>query len=842
VTAPLRLDGVPFAAALAGHGDRVALVDGEDRLTFAALAARVEDVVAALGSTRRLVLLHATPDLPTVVAYLACLAAGHPVLVTEDRAADGLLRAYDPDVVASRDGLQVRRDGTAHDLHPDLALLLSTSGSTGSPKLVRLSRENLQANAAAIVASLGTRADDVAVSALPLHYCYGLSVLHSHLLAGAATVLTDRSVVDPCFWDLLRREGVTTLPGVPHTFTLLDRVGFADQDLPRLRLLTQAGGRLAPEQVRRYAELGQRRGFDLAVMYGQTEATARMAVLPPDLARTHPTAVGFPVPGGAFVLDPVDEGDELVFTGPHVMLGYATSPADLALGRTVTELRTGDLARRTSDGLVELVGRRSRFLKVLGKRIDLDRVEQQLREAGHVVACDGTDDRLVVAATARGDVRRAVLAATGLPPAAVHVARVDELPRTPSGKVDGAAVRALAPAADPTRPATVREVFALVLERSAVAEDVPDDASFVDLGGDSLSYVEASLRLEEVLGTLPAGWHLMPVRALERAATSAPRRGRAVETGLLVRALAIVLVVANHTEAFTVVGGAHLLLGLAGFNVARFHLAGRGRRIGELVRACARVVLPTVAAAAFTGALTGWYSWQHLLLVQDLVDPAGPYHHYWFVEVLLQLTLLSGLLLAIPWVGRLNERRPLVVPLVLLAVALLARYGVLPAGTGEARLYGPAAVAWLFVWGWAAARATNLQHRLLLSGVLLGAIDGFFFNRTGREVLVALGLLAVLWWPTVRLPRRAVPVVGLLAGASLFVYVSHYWVMSSFHQPWLAFGLSFVVGVGYQRLWGRLAGRCAGWRRRDGTLVGVAHPPPDVRPWSASDVSGRTRS
>ena len=817
MTAPARLTGVPFAASLGEHGDRTALVQGELRVTYAELAHRVEDAAAALGPVRRLVALEAASDLETVVRYLACLAAGHPVLVTEPRSTGSLAAAYDPDVVVAG-ALEGRRGGTAHELHPDLALLLSTSGSTGSPKLVRLAADSVQANAEAIVASLGTRPDDVAVMALPLHYCYGLSVLHSHLLVGAAVVLTELSVVDPCFWDLVRREGVTTLPAVPHTFTLLDRVGFAELDLPRLRLVTQAGGRLAPDQVRRYAELGQRRGFDLAVMYGQTEATARMAVLPPDLASTHPGCVGRAVPGGAFRLDPVPEGHELVYTGPNVMLGYATSPADLARGRDVTELRTGDLARLTADGLVELVGRRSRFLKVLGKRVDLDRLEQVLREAGHVVACDGTDEGLVVAVESAADLRPVVLDATGLPAAAVHVATVEALPRTPAGKVDGAAVRALALRSSgwrgfvgvarpgtPTKahqPGTVGEVFAEVLE----LDEVDDRLSFVELGGDSLSYVEASLRLEELLGALPDGWHLQPVRALESAPPASRSRGRTVETGLLIRALAIVLVVANHTETFKVVGGAHLLLGLAGYNVARFHLVGLGRRLRDLGRACARVAAPTLAAAAVTGSLTGWYSWQHFLLVQDLVDRAGPYHHYWFVEVLLQLTLLSGLLLAVPWVGRLNARRPLAVPLALLGVTLLFRYGVLPAGDGEDRIYGPAAVAWLFAWGWAAARARSWQHRMVLSGIVLAAVDGFFFNRTGREVLVALGLLAVLWLPSVRLPRVSVPVVGALAGASLYVYVSHYWVMSSFHQPWVAFALSFVVGLAYHRLWCWLPG------------------------------------
>ena len=140
-----------------------------------------------------------------------------------------------------------------------------------------------------------------------MHYCYGLSVINSHLAAGASLLLTDLSVVDACFWDAVRAHRVTTFAGVPYTFDLLDRVGFADMDLPSLRYVTQAGGRLAPARVREYADLGRRRGWDLFVMYGQTEATARMAYLPPDLAATSPSSVGVPIPGGSFSLEPLPE-------------------------------------------------------------------------------------------------------------------------------------------------------------------------------------------------------------------------------------------------------------------------------------------------------------------------------------------------------------------------------------------------------------------------------------------------------------------------------------------------------------------------------------------------------
>jgi acyl-CoA synthetase (AMP-forming)/AMP-acid ligase II len=370
----------------ARFGDAPAVVADGAVLSHTELADRVAERARSWGPARRLVLVEGANTLDSLVAYLAALQHGHVALVVPDgREAqrEAMVAAYDPDVVctaAARD--DVRRAQSTHDLHPELALLLSTSGTTGSPKLVRLSRDNVASNAAAIADYLGLTPADRAITALPLHYCYGLSVLHSHLVAGAGVVLTGLSVVDECFWDLFERTGATSFAGVPHTFDLLAASGFEARDLPSLRQVTQAGGRLDPDDVRRWSRVGRSRGWDLVVMYGATEATARMAYLPPDLAEDHPAAIGVAVPGGRLRLDEsVDDRPgvgELVYSGPNVMLGYARTPADLALPREFTELRTGDLARQV-DGLFEVVGRRNRYGKVFGLRLDLDAVERHLR-------------------------------------------------------------------------------------------------------------------------------------------------------------------------------------------------------------------------------------------------------------------------------------------------------------------------------------------------------------------------------------------------------------------------------------------------------------------------------
>ena len=812
----------PLVRALARRGDAPAVLTAELSLTYGELAVRVAEVARRLGPARRLVLLEGASTVEGLTAYLGALAARCPVLLVPP-GDTAVAAAYDPDVVLRTAPGEVlldeRREASAHELHPDLALLLSTSGSSGSPKLVRLSYDNLLANAGQVADALGVRPDDRAMTSLPLHYCYGLSVLHSHLLRGAAVVLTELSVVDACFWDLFRRTGATTFAGVPYTFDLLERVGFDGADVPTLRYVTQAGGRLAPERVRAWAETGARNGWDLVVMYGQTEATARMAVLPPRLALTRPEAVGVPVPGGRIDVDaPAGEVGELVYRGANVMLGYAETAADLALGRTVAELRTGDLARVAPDGLVEVVGRRSRTAKVFGLRLDLGHVEARLAEDGVRAACEGLDDLLGVVVESGqppAAVQALVRRATGLPRHAVRVAAVDALPRTPSGKVDHPAAARLLTVPAPAPAATrVRDVLADVL-----GVPVGDDDTFVGLGGDSLSYVEVSVRLEEVLPTVPAGWHLLPVRELEAGAVGARPRRRTLDTTVALRAAAIVLIVGSHADLFTLMGGAHVLVAVAGWNFARFHLGtARRERTRSLLRSTARIALPACAWIGATAAVTGAYDLSTVLLLNDVLGPDrwDRQWSFWFVETLVQVLLVLGLLLAVPAVDRLERRGRFAFAAGLVAAGLAVRYDLVPVPTDVYGRFAPTAVLWLFALGWAAAVATRPWQRLLVAATAVAALPGYFVGDGSREGVVAAGLLLLVGVARVPSSRLVNRVAGVLAGASLYVYVTHWQVYPHLEDrsPLLAVLASFAVGLAY---WGAVRQVTARWsalRRR----------------------------
>ena len=806
---------------LTGFGDTPALLAGGRVVTYAELDERVRERVDALGPVRRLVLLTGGNDVETVVSYLAALRGGHPLLLASPDADGPLLSTYRPDVVLSGGVLAEWHAGTAHDLHPDLALMLSTSGSTGSPKLVRLSHENVRSNAASIASYLRLTADDRAATSLPLHYCYGLSVLSSHLAVGASLLLTDVSVADERFWTEFRDAEATSFAGVPYTFDLLDADGFAARDLPSLRYLTQAGGRMAPDRVRHYARLGRERGFDLVVMYGQTEATARMAYLPADLAEARPDCIGIPVPGGSLRLEPVDgpagseEVGELVYSGPNVMLGYATEPADLARGHTVEELRTGDLARQHEDGLWQIVGRQSRVAKIFGLRVDLDRVEALAADDGVAARAVEHDGRLVLFVTRHLDLAsaRSVAAGCGLPAHAVAAHVVTSFPTTSSGKPYHATLERHAavlaarhrpdPVELPVTPDRVRDLYAELLGRP----DATVDDSFVSLHGDSLSFVEASVQLVDLLDDLPPGWAELSAQELASgSAAPASRpvrrtwRRQPVETSLVLRAVAIVLVVGTHANLLTVMGGAHILLAVAGFHLARFQLTDRCRtdRRRGLVRSARNVALPSALWIGAAAVVTGMYDGSTALLLNFLLGSSSwdDRWQFWFLEAAVWSMVGLAALASVPFLDRIERRRPFATAGVAVAVTLGLRYVLVGVEAGPTERYALPVVLWCVALGWLADRADTVRRRTITTLVAGVGVWGFFGDPV-REVLVAAGVALLVWVPRIPVPRPVVRLLGVVAASSLFVYLTHWQVYPHLEDdhPLLATLSSFAVGI-----------------------------------------------
>ncbi len=334
-----------------------------------------------------------------------------------------------------------------YTLHDDLALLLSTSGSTGSPKLVRQSYKNIFSNAEAISEYLEIDNCERAITTMPMGYTYGLSIINSHLLTSASIVLTEATLMDKRFWQILKDKRPTNFGGVPYIYEMLKRLRFERMDLPSLNFMTQAGGKLSAELSSEFAEICEKKGIRFYVMYGQTEATARMSYLPWTHARSKAGSIGVPIPGGEFhiedengnVIDKSEVSGELVYRGDNVTLGYAKNRFDLGKGdENKGMLYTGDIAKQDRDGFFYIVGRKKRFLKMFGNRINLDEVEALIKATGCDCACKGTDENLNIYITQRGkeaQIKQYIVERTHIHRSAFTVVAIDEIPRNESGKI-----------------------------------------------------------------------------------------------------------------------------------------------------------------------------------------------------------------------------------------------------------------------------------------------------------------------------------------------------------------------------------------------------------------------
>ena len=842
-----------FIDRLADFGPQTALITATGaRISYQDLARLADAFAEMLGPNPGLVLIemHNAPE--AVIAYTAALRAGIPVILGGEgsaQAGSDLIRAFRPDHIYRQIGglWQLDRMPNPGDapapLHADLAVMLSTSGSTGSAKLVKLSRENLHENARSIVEYLQIDATRVAITNLPGHYSYGLSVINSFLFAGATIVLSDTSVISDAFWAQGEAAGVTDLAGVPYTYELLERRGFRDSPPPSLRVMTQAGGRLPPDLVRDYADFATARDIRFFVMYGQTEATARMAYLPPGLAAENPDCIGIPIPRGAFSLQGPDGSDitgadtpgELIYRGPNVMMGYALTREDLAQGASLDALHTGDIAQRQANGLYRIIGRSSRFSKIAGLRIGFDDVEALLRAAGFAGYVSGDDARLVIGIT-RGDAQAAavhVSLACKLPQQAVFAWALADVPTLGSGKIDYPAIRsrglALAGAeAQAARANPAAHSIAGIYARALNCPTPGPDRSFADLGGDSLAYVTVSVGLEEMLGHLPPQWEMMPIAALQTLCDAQPvaladvaSRPLTLGSDVMLRLAAISLVFLGHgapdqTEFLR--GGSSILFCLAGYSMARHQFASlaAGRPFDILKGIAVRLVLPyfilMTALLAVTDAKPS-LSWYLLASVFELTaTERGPLFSFWFIETLIHATLLTCALFLFAPFRKLMAQAPFATSVALIGLAagfcwLGERFWPNP-DTLNLTLDG-----WLYAFfiGWAVHFARNRREQALVLALTVSIAFAHFGVFTGRAYWLVLAVAILLALPTIRVNRRLGHILAYMSGATYFMYLAHALVVHAVRHAlhianpglsmMLVYGGSVLLGLAGAELW-----------------------------------------
>lgn len=824
------------------------LTETGEVLSYTQLAERADGFTAGLPADIHLLALQADNTLPALIAYIGALRAGIPVLLTAGgKNAERIFSQCPPDAVyaptaATADWqLSAAPIGWDSPPHPDLALLLSTSGSVGSPKMVRLSAANLDANARAIARYLGLTEQDRAVTSLPLSYSYGLSVLHSHLAVGASILVTERSVTDPDFGRLIAAHHVTGLAGVPSSYDLMETSGLLARLPASLRYLTQAGGRMDADMIRRVHAHAAAAGAKLFIMYGQTEATARIAYLPPDRLPEMAGCIGGPVPGGELWIEseagerlPIGSTGELIYRGPNVMMGYATSRAELSLPPGDNILRTGDLAEEIEPGLFRIAGRKSRFVKPFGLRIGLDDLEVLFRAKGIAAHVAGDDELITIASLNASPAAAEAIAELKLPPSLFQFVRIDAVPTLPNGKTDYAAIQSLgrrrkAENTAGTDPLAAIEDFFARLKRDKPIQ--PQD-SFESLGGDSLSYVQCAMLIEDALGQLPENWTQMSLADLRQAVqtgepTSLARRNRlGVESDIFVRAAAILLVVLQHAIG-GLAGGADVLMTLAGFSWARFQqrrlLDGQ---IGSAFYDFARRYL-SVYAVIITGAclLSREIRWSHIFFISTFRgDWGGILNIYWFIETLSWCVLTVCLLFSLAPIRRLARQRPVAAAAGFVAIALAMRIGGALVLDAAAHAYrSPDQMLVYFAAGWALACGNRLLS--LFAAALLVTLSAFAWGWMDTHPLsMAAACAAMILIGRISLPKILAHMVLTVAAASFYIYLFNVFpmyltdeILDAQHGRFWALNVALSLSLGIGAWW--VMGRLEAYRQKRAVMA-----------------------
>lgn len=444
--------------------DRVAFIDKDTQYTYGEIADIYSSVFKDI-KTRSLVGIIAGNNIESLVCYIWALNTKNvPIMLGADMwGLLEILKLYQPhfiwkpkdteilgDIVATFGEYTLIRNPNAKncDLHNELALLLSTSGSTGSQKFVRISYKNILENTKSIVEYLNLTHDDSTITSLPLHYSFGLSNINTHLFVGGRVLVSAESFIQEKFWHLMEQHKVSTLAGVPYSFEILDKIKIYQKELPYLRKLLQAGGKLSEKLHKKFAEYAKKHNKEFFVMYGQTEASPRMGYLPPKMALEKVGAMGVAIPRGAFMLlnengEKINEPNtagELVYMGENVALGYAFNREDLQKGDEFCGvLNTGDMAQFDENRIFYIIGRKSRFVKVYGNRVSLDELEHSIKHAfgGLECACGGVDDKITIFITKdlREEVKKFVVVASGLHFSAFTIRVIESLPKNAAGKI-----------------------------------------------------------------------------------------------------------------------------------------------------------------------------------------------------------------------------------------------------------------------------------------------------------------------------------------------------------------------------------------------------------------------
>ena len=435
------------------YGEQIALIKGNTIITYQHLLQLSEKYLRVIPQ-RSVVLFVCENTISSIALYVGMMRKRIiPVMVSPNikaEALQNLIDLYHPNfIIYGKEEVQCKiLNNLLIPTDPRLALLLTTSGSTGSSKYVRLSYDNIIANTNSIAAYLKIQSYDRVITTLPMCYTYGLSLVQTHLYKGASIVVYNDTVLNNSFRKEIDRNKVTNFGGVPFTYEILYKSSFFKQIPDSIKYMTQAGDKLSKElniAIVRHCKEQHKKFF---VMYGQTEATARISYVPWEDAERKIGSIGVPIPNGHMelhyemdkvILESYVSG-EIVYKGANIMLGYAEKQSDLEKGESTERiLHTGDLAYRDEDGFYYITGRKSRYVKLYGLRTNLNDIEKHINHYNITAFCTGKDNHINIYLTERVNKEQVADILTkkiAIRSRDFSIFYISNIPRTESGKID----------------------------------------------------------------------------------------------------------------------------------------------------------------------------------------------------------------------------------------------------------------------------------------------------------------------------------------------------------------------------------------------------------------------
>ena len=448
--------------------ENVALITEKEKFTYNSIINFSQKILKGL-KERSLILIRCNNCFEVLLAYISFNRINCAIILVEDNLVNNsyieIINAYQPDYIFQKKNKKIdninytsfnsfgsheilkKKNKDNLVINENLSILIPTSGSMGSPKFVRYSYENIHTNINQVTESLNVTQSDRAITTMPLNYTYGLSIINSHLFNGASLVLNNYSLIDKKFWNFFNKENVTNFGGVPFMYEILSKIGFDNKIPKNLKYITQAGGRLSNDLIKKFFNISKKNNFEFVVMYGQTEATSRMSYLHPSFLDKKIGSIGKPVKNGNFsiqdkngrIIKDENKVGQLIYEGKNVSMGYALNKLDLINGdENNGKLFTGDLAKRDNDNFYYIVGRIKRISKIFGMRLNLDDLEILLKKWGYRCACTGNDNLLdffIEDKFDSKDMLDKISKNIGLHKSVIRLNKINRIPRNKSGKI-----------------------------------------------------------------------------------------------------------------------------------------------------------------------------------------------------------------------------------------------------------------------------------------------------------------------------------------------------------------------------------------------------------------------